>query len=330
VKLYYLPYEMAALKRTHSESGDSDSDAPEETPSKRLHESNEAPDNDTSDDDASGNAASDDDAQDDDAPEDEAPCDGASGDEIRRKLTELAAPDDDAPEEDAPDDEFLQLRKELSDMPFEDLQKLKEKIGTKMFSQAMSSGKKSEKHSGNKSGSKSFKRTNKNRPMEMSSKKPVKIIRDHVKKNKCVTRDPRFDDLSGEYSETFFNTAYSFIGDVKQREKEKLEGKLKKEKDPENKEKLQFLINRMTQQEKSERQKEQRQEQEQKFKKQERELVKEGKTPFYLKKSDKKTLELAEKFKELSKSGKVDKFLMKKRKKNAAKDRKKLPPMAQS
>ena len=33
-------------------------------------------------------------------------------------------------------------------------------------------------------------------------------------------RDPRFDDLSGEYNETFFNTAYSFLDDVKQVEKE--------------------------------------------------------------------------------------------------------------
>ena len=41
--------------------------------------------------------------------------------------------------------------------------------------------------------------------------------------------------------------------------------------------------------------------------------------------AEKKKLELADKYKELSKSGKVDKYLNKKRKKNAAKDRKKLP-----
>jgi len=222
------------------------------------------------------------------------------------------------------DDEFSELRKELSDMPFEDLQKLKEKIGTKMFSQAMSSGKKCDKQ---KTDQRTFKRSNKNRPMEMSSKRPVKIIRDGVKKATTVTRDPRFDDLSGEYSDTFFNKAYSFIGDVKQREKEKLEAKLKKESNPEKKQQLQFLVNRMKQQEKSEHQKQARIDQERSFKKKEKELVKEGKTPFYLKKSDKKTLELAEKYKELSKSGKVDKFLLKKRKKSAAKDRKKLPPM---
>ena len=35
-----------------------------------------------------------------------------------------------------------------------------------------------------------------------------------------VTRDPRFDDLSGEYNEKFFRKAYSFLGDIKQREKQ--------------------------------------------------------------------------------------------------------------
>ena len=41
--------------------------------------------------------------------------------------------------------------------------------------------------------------------------------------------------------------------------------------------------------------------------------------------ADKKKLELAEKYKELQKSGKVDQYLMKKRKKNAQKMKKKLP-----
>lgn len=41
--------------------------------------------------------------------------------------------------------------------------------------------------------------------------------------------------------------------------------------------------------------------------------------------ADKKKLELAEKYETLKKSGKLDKYLMKKRKKNALKDRKKLP-----
>ena len=46
---------------------------------------------------------------------------------------------------------------------------------------------------------------------------------------------------------------------------------------------------------------------------------------FYLLIGDLKKLELAEKYKELQKSGKLDKYLSKKRKKNASKEKKKLP-----
>ena len=57
----------------------------------------------------------------------------------------------------------------------------------------------------------------------------------------------------------------------------------------------------------------------------ERELVKMGKKPFYLKKGDEKKLELVEKYEELKKSGKLEKVLEKKRKHNASKVHKFLP-----
>lgn len=41
--------------------------------------------------------------------------------------------------------------------------------------------------------------------------------------------------------------------------------------------------------------------------------------------ADKKKLQLAEKYEELKKSGKLDNFLSKKRKRNAVKDRRNLP-----
>ncbi|TMS23345.1 Ribosomal RNA processing protein 36-like protein, partial [Larimichthys crocea] len=49
---------------------------------------------------------------------------------------------------------------------------------------------------------------------------------------------------------------------------------------------------------------------------------------FFLKNSDKKKLQLAEKYQELKKSGKLENFLSKKRKRNAGKDRRKLPKQA--
>merc|ERR1712048_1502582 len=49
------------------------------------------------------------------------------------------------------------------------------------------------------------------------------------------------------------------------------------------------------------------------------------KKTFYLKKSDQKKMELAQKYKALKASGKLDSYLAKKRKRNAAKERKRLP-----
>ena len=35
-----------------------------------------------------------------------------------------------------------------------------------------------------------------------------------------MQRDPRFDDLSGDYKEEYFERNYSFLKDIKSREKE--------------------------------------------------------------------------------------------------------------
>ena len=69
----------------------------------------------------------------------------------------------------------------------------------------------------------SFRRDNKHRPVEMSSKKRVSVLRDAtlglgdgsglMKKNHV--RDPRFDSMAGAYSETAFKKRYSFIFDEK-------------------------------------------------------------------------------------------------------------------
>ncbi len=61
------------------------------------------------------------------------------------------------------------------------------------------------------------------------------------------------------------------------------------------------------------------------FKKRERELVAQGKSPYYLKETAVKQLGAAAKFMELDKAGRVDRFIAKSRTKKAAKDRKYLP-----
>ncbi|XP_031408530.1 ribosomal RNA processing protein 36 homolog [Meleagris gallopavo] len=163
---------------------------------------------------------------------------------------------------------------------------------------------------------------NKKGPVETSAKKPMPFLRQVVPVTKKVHRDPRFDDLSGEYNPEIFMKTYSFLDTIKKQEKEK---QLKKCRNMEQKEKLQQLLNRMTQQEQAQKKQQKRRERELTLKRQQRELAKQGKKPFFLKKSEKRKLELAEKYAELKRSGKLESFLNKKRKRNAVKDKRRLP-----
>lgn len=218
------------------------------------------------------------------------------------------------------EDEYDAIKKELADIPLEDLIKIKDKLGLKAFSKIMHGGKvdSAEKK-------RVFKRANKNRPMEMSSKKRVPILRQTDVPKKKVTRDPRFDDLSGEYQEEIFEKNYSFLQDLKTREREVVKKKMKKLKNAEKKQKLQYLLTRMNQQQQAAKQKQRQKEIERSLKQKEKELIKEGKTPYFLKKTERRQLELAEKYKQLQKSGKVEQYLGRKRRKNAQKEKKKLP-----
>ncbi|KAH3850729.1 ribosomal RNA processing protein 36 homolog [Dreissena polymorpha] len=215
-------------------------------------------------------------------------------------------------------DEMTKLKNELSSIPLEDLMKIKDKLGLKTFNKIMHGEKFEQKN-------RVFRRENKNRPMEVSSKKRVGLLRHHHAPKEKIRRDPRFDDLSGEFKEDHFSRNFSFLEEVKAKEKLLIKKKLKKTKNEEKKMELTKLYKKMTQREQTEEKQRKRMELEHTWKAKEKQLVKEGKAPYFLKKSDKKKLELAEKYKELQKSGKVDQYLMKKRKKNAQKMKKKLP-----
>ncbi|CAA2978898.1 Ribosomal RNA processing protein 36 homolog [Olea europaea subsp. europaea] len=60
-------------------------------------------------------------------------------------------------------------------------------------------------------------------------------------------------------------------------------------------------------------------------KKKEREAAKKGKRPYYLKKSDIRKQKLIQKYEELKGAGKLESFLDKRRRKNAAKDHRYMP-----
>ncbi|XP_078391086.1 ribosomal RNA processing protein 36 homolog [Cetorhinus maximus] len=210
------------------------------------------------------------------------------------------------------------MKKELSTLSFEELQELQSKVGLKVYNQVAhgtGKGAKGEKR----------KQPNKNRPIEMSTKKRVPYLRKVVPVKKRLVRDPRFDDLSGEYKPDIYDSTYSFLNDARDKEKQVIKKKLKKAKNQNLREKLESLLWRMTQQDEAQTQRQQQRERVKEFKQKQRERVQQGHKPYFLKKSEERKLELAEKYQELKRSGKLERFLGKKRKRNATKDCHKLP-----
>ena len=96
----------------------------------------------------------------------------------------------------------------LSKLSFEELQKLKERLGTNIYNEAMFGSKRKNL----KTTQSEFKRENHNRPREMSSKKPVYSgIKCDTKVKKHMPRDPRFDSLCGTFNEKVCHSYLNLI-----------------------------------------------------------------------------------------------------------------------
>lgn len=168
-------------------------------------------------------------------------------------------------------------------------------------------------------------RANKNQPLELSSKRAVGRFRQVVEVKKRRTLDPRFEAQSGRLNEDLFNKSYAFLDEYKQRELQELKQQLKKSKSTTKKEDLKREI-ALLQQELTEKKKQEKIKSAlTKRKHEECEAVATGKGAFYLKRKDKKNLELQTKFQDLQETGRLSKFMAKKRRKNASKDHRWLP-----
>jgi ribosomal RNA-processing protein 36 len=132
---------------------------------------------------------------------------------------------------------------------------------------------------------KPFARSSKHAPRVQSSKRAVTRKRTAVEVPKAVSRDPRFDQLSGiGPNEHTLKNRYSFLDDYRKSEIADLRASLKKCKNEGEKAQLRRQLLSMESQQKARERKDKEQEVVQKHKKQEKELVKDGKQPFYLKK----------------------------------------------
>ena len=132
---------------------------------------------------------------------------------------------------------------------------------------------------------KPFARSSKHAPRVQSSKRAITRKRAVVEVKKPVFRDPRFDKLSGlGPNEHTLNNRYAFLNDYRASEMADLKTAIKKSKNEAEKSQLKRQLLSMESQQKAREAKEKQREILQQHKKKEKELVKEGKQPFYLKK----------------------------------------------
>ncbi|XP_026750826.2 ribosomal RNA processing protein 36 homolog [Galleria mellonella] len=206
--------------------------------------------------------------------------------------------DDNFMPEQSVDDERTSIRAELSSLSFEELQKLKEKIGAKVYKEALF-GKNDKKKP---DGPRIFKRENKNRPREMSSKKPVPMF-DVPKIKKREVRDPRFDPLCGEFDKKQFSQNYNFLSDIRMKDIKKIRAELKQTTDPEQEKKLRRLLQRLNDQHKASKKKK---EEDASAKREKTHVVqefKDGRQPHFKNKSERRVEALVQQYEDLKKEG---------------------------
>lgn len=197
------------------------------------------------------------------------------------------------------------------DLPFETLLKLEQKLGSKTFRE--SQGNKAETRMLPKKRNQDF--DSDEAPQEISSKKPPKrsFMKTIPTPKPQRAIDPRFNPRAGKYKEDHFRKNFQFAFDMKDKELEELKKSTPTFKDPEEKKKAKYLIQRM------ENQKRELLKRQNKPKP----AVKDGKKYFPSKK-EAFAQELVTKYEELKSSGKLQSHLEKRRKKQAGKERKKM------
>jgi ribosomal RNA-processing protein 36 len=177
----------------------------------------------------------------------------------------------------------------------------------------------------NKKSLKKEGRSNKNAPAVMKSNKPVRRLRIDADNTTRKSRDPRFAEGSGNLSHDKFLQAYSFLDKYQEDEITSIAQSMKKVRNDEDKEILKGELMKRKQEMTERRRSLKIKDRLSAARAEEREKVKNGKMPFHLDRNAKKVIALEERFDELKGEGKLNSFLLKKRKKNANKDHRWLP-----
>lgn len=169
-------------------------------------------------------------------------------------------------------------------------------------------------------------RTNKHAPTEQTSKRQVTRRREVIATHKPIARDPRFSAaVQGRpIDEERLHRAYGFLDEYRDSEIAQLRAAAKKTKDAAAKEELKRALASMEGKKKAQQAREAERKLLEEHRRREKELVKQGKKPFYLKRSEQKKQLLVDRFAGL-KGKQVDRVIERRRKKLASKERRDMP-----
>lgn len=161
----------------------------------------------------------------------------------------------------------------------------------------------------------------KSAPREMSTNKPGGGWDFLARSNLPKVFDPRFQDQCGEVDQIQFVKNYSFLQKNRETEIEQVKDQLRKTRNPEQIQKLKKKKQSLEDQFKTFESKQKDVEERFQWHNEERKRILEGKKPYWLSKSSMKEKQEQKKFQELKDSGRLNKYLIKRRKKLARKER---------
>jgi len=169
-------------------------------------------------------------------------------------------------------------------------------------------------------------RASKHAPAEQSSRRAVTRKRPaiEISSNPHHARDPRFSTVSGVVDEDALRKNYAFLDEYRTKELIELKQTIAKVKNPVEKDELQRRAMAMENQVRAAKHKERQRKVMQEHKKQERELIKQGKKPFFLKSNELKKRVLVDKF-EGMKGREREKAMKRRRMKESQKEKRNMP-----
>ena len=180
-------------------------------------------------------------------------------------------------------------------------------------------------HSTTSASTSTSKPKSKNAPQEISSKRPVSRKR-LLPTSHAPSRDPRFETLSTPTTvpSSTLRASYSFLEDYQRDEIALLKTQIRATRDTEAKAQLEKTLQSLQSRREARKVKDRAEGVLSRRKREEREKVKQGKRPYYLKRKEERELVLEERYSGLGKK-RLEKVLEKKRKKKEGKELRKMP-----